>query len=403
MRILERLQRVLERRSTSYGTSSPELAELLAGASSPTGLSIGPETAMRSPTFAAAARAIAETAGMLPVKVRRRDGTTITVLGAEHPAAKLLSGFANPWTECTTLRTQLTLDAILNRNGGFAKVIRLSGRPVELHRLPPGSTAPEWDQATGEPQYRYSRPSGGQEVLSWSDVLHVTMPGWAFDRQWSPLSLAHDAVALDILLATHQAKVFAKGGLPRIVLSPDGVVGPEAIKNAIAFFLKQASGEELGRPIVLPAAFKESFRSFGLKDMEFAELRQFATEQIARSMRMPPTVIGDLTKGTYANTEQQNRQFLQLCLLPWLEVWEAALTRVLIPPAERDSTEVEFVVEDLLRADTQTRFAAYREATGGAWLERNEARELEGRGPLPDGKGLLNQAGQQTQGTQPNA
>src|SRR5690606_40354779 len=88
---------------------------------------------------------------------------------------------------------------------------------------------------------------------------------------------------------------------------------------------------------------------FSSTDAQFLELRRFVIEEIARAFRVPPTLLGDLQRATWRNSEEMGRQFLQLCLLPWLEVWQGALTRTLLRPEEREEYFLEFVVDDLLR------------------------------------------------------
>lgn len=356
------------------------------------GIAVNAETALRSPTVLAAVKAISETSGMLPIAVRRRKGTGWEKV-TNHPASNLLNRFSSPWCSSEQLRTQLAVDALLHRGGGFAQVIRVRGEPKELHRLHPNAVAVKVND-DGSPSYEVANAGGGTTALPWRDVIHLQAPGSTVDRSMCPTVLARDAIALDILLTEHEAKIFSGGGLPRLFLSPEsGDITPEALAKAMAFVAKQMS-KNIGEPVMLPASFKDSVKSFGLVEMAFAELRRLSVEDVARTYRTPLMIVGDLSRATYSNGETMGRQFLQLCLLPWLESWESGLTRALIDPADREDVELEFVVEDLLRGDTAARFTAYRNATGGAWMAPNEARELEGRQPVPGGDELIRQAGQ---------
>ncbi|HEY4200055.1 MAG TPA: phage portal protein [Devosiaceae bacterium] len=392
MNFLSRLFGAPEQRSTTLASPSPDLLALFGAVATSAGIVVNADTAMRSPTALAAIRAISETAGMLPIAVRTKTGDGWRKV-SDHPAAKVLNGFCNPWTSSEQLRTQLTIDAILHRNGGLAQVVRVNGEIRELHRIWPSAVTIE-TTATGEPLYKLSLAAGGTQTLRYSDVIHVTVPGWSIDRPICLIDLAKEAIALDLLMIGQQSKTFANGGLPRIILSPESdTITVDAIKNALAFLHKQAVANT-GEPIVLPATFKEAFRTIGFGEMQFLELRRLVIEDIARALRVPATIIGDLTKGTYSNTEQMGRQFLQLCLLPWLEMWESALTRCLVVPEDRATVELEFITEDLLRGDFATRMAGYRSAGGGAHLTVNEIRALDGYPPHPDGNGLMKQAGQ---------
>ncbi len=338
---------------------------------------------------------------MLPIAIRRDTGEGWQ-RDRTHPASRVLNQFANGFTPATDLRTQLTMDALLHGHG-YAQVIRVNGQVRELQRLQPRAVGIEYrDLYSDEPTYVVSTKTG-QVRLPWLDVLHIATPGTARDRRMALIDLAEEAIGLDITMSRHQAKVFKSGGLPRVILSPagddaSGKSGPEVLKNALKFLREQLS-ENSSDPIILPSAFKESMTSFGLSDMQFLELRRLVIEDIARALRVPATVVGDLSKGTYNNSETMGRQFLQLCLLPWLEVWEGAITRALIPEEERDTVEAEFIVRDLLRGDFQGQATAYRQATGGSYMTPNEARDLEGMPPHPDGDKLIMQAGQSGAGS----
>lgn len=401
--LLKRLFRPAEQRSGTLSSPSAELLNIFAALSSgPDGkIVVSPVTALQSPTVAAAVKAISETAGMLPIAVRRRVGDGWEKV-TDHPASAVLNGFANPWTPSETLRTQLTVDALLNVAGGFAYVVRVNGAPRELQRVSPSVVTVEFDQSTGEPRYLVSLAGGGQETVHWRNMIHVQAPGSTPERSMCPAHLARGAIAIDLLLTAHQREVFEEGGgLPRMFVSPENAdITPTALTNALTFVAAQIR-KNPGQPVILPAAFKEAVKSFALGDQQFLELRRLSIEDIAREFRTPLSIVGDLTRGTYSNTEQGGRQFLQLCLLPWLEVWEGALTRCLIDEQERKDVELEFIVEDLQRADLAARATAYRNSTGGAWMTPNETRALEGYAPVAGGEGLIKQAGQTDAGNVP--
>jgi HK97 family phage portal protein len=102
------------------------------------------------------------------------------------------------------------------------------------------------------------------------------------------------------------------------------------------------------------------------------------------------TFLGDLGRATWANSEQMNAQFLQFTLLPWLRTWEAAYRRVLLSPDERGEYSIEFVVDDLLRADTATRAAAYASFRSMGAMTANEIRTRENLPAMTGGDVLQN-------------
>jgi HK97 family phage portal protein len=357
------------------------------------GQSVTPETALQSPTALAAVRAIAETVGVLPVHLFTRESDGSRERDRNHPAAQLIGGFANDWTSTSELRTQLTTDAILHRHGGFAQVVRVRGRVAELHRLAPRSVTIELKD-DGEPTYKVSSQSGGTRVLAHNEVLHVAAPGWCADRPMGLIDLCREAIGIDIAMARHQGNFFNKGGRPSGVLSLTKTLRPEAIDRLRDAWNKAHGGQNSGGTAVLEEGVTFSQISSSFVDSQFLELRVFVVQEIARALRVPAPFVNDLTKMTFNNAEFQGRIFLTYCLLPWLKQWQGALTKTLLTPDERKSTFLEFQTADLLRGDLAGRSKALREATGGAIMTRNEARQLENLPPVDGADDLLMQAGQ---------
>lgn len=86
-------------------------------------------------------------------------------------------------------------------------------------------------------------------------------------------------------------------------------------------------------------------------------------------------VPGD--SSTYANVESRMIELRTFSLLPWERRIESTLDAQLAR-----GTSLKIRSDALLRADTATRYAAYKTALETGWLTVNEVRELEDRAPL---------------------
>jgi len=135
-----------------------------------------------------------------------------------------------------------------------------------------------------------------------------------------------------------------------------------------------------------PVAFKPV-------DQQFVELRKFAVEEICRVFRLPTIFAQDLSRAVWNTTEQSSINFVQFCLLPWINAWEAAYTRVLLTPRERQTHYIESLTAELLKADVKSQMEALRNAVGGAFLVPDEARRLLNYPPVNGGDELVRQAG----------
>ncbi|KAA8606015.1 phage portal protein [Salipiger aestuarii] len=344
------------------------------------GVTIGPGSAMRVPAVACAVGLISETIGALPVKLyERASKATLT----DHDAYRLVHDEANEWTSAAELRRNLTLDALLY-GAGHAQVIRLAdGSPYELHRLEPGKVQREYEP-DGEPFYLATTDSG-QARLSFRDVLRIDAMGGT-----SPITLGREAIALALSFETHIGSLFANGGRPSGVIKATKILDVDAKKKLAASWFNTHGGTRSGGTAVLDEGMDYLPLSTTLADAQFAENRLEQIREIARIFRVPPTMLFELSRGTWSNTEEMARQFMQITLKPWLTAWSWAYARCLLTPAERAAAYFEAVTDDLLTTDTAARATAYGQYRSMGAMTANEVRSGLNLPPKSGGETLEN-------------
>lgn len=381
----------LEAKST-LANPTPELLALF-GAAIPTaaGISVSAETALRSPTTLASCRAISESIGSLPFHLFRRGADGARERDGTHAAAQILAGDWCPWAGGVETRTAMQLDALLH-GAAYGLVVRAGGRPREIHRLDPRCVTR--DTTGPEPRFKV-RENTTERLLDWRDVLYVPTPGTIGTRTVCLINLCREAIAIDMAMAEHQGRLFANGARPSGIFKYAKMLGPDAASRLRESFNSiHAGGPNSGKTLVLEDGMDFEALQFSSVDLQFIELRRFVIQEIARAFKVPGTLIGDLERATWRNVEELMRQFVQTCLMPWAEIWQSALERVLLTQDERRDYFIEAVFDDMLRGDLAARFTAYRQAAGGAWLTRNEIRRLDNRPPIDGGDELILQAGQ---------
>lgn len=379
MKLLQRLGFASEKKAASL--TSPEALALFGVPSTITGLQIGPGTAMRVPAVACAVGLIAETVGTLPVKLFAREGRGAMT---EHPAYHLAHDEATEWVSAEAFRTQITADALLTGNG-YAWVNRSSdGTPMEMHRLAPGTVMMDQPDTIQPPTYRVQHTSG-QGVYDFRDILHVSALGGV-----SPVTLCREAIGLAAAYEGYVAKLFANGARPSGIVRTPKTMTAEAKKNFMAQWYAQLSASREGGVAVLDEGAEYDALTMTLTDSQFAENRLEQINEIARAFRVPPTMLFELSRGTWSNTEEMSRQFLQVTLKPWLAQWAAAYSRCLLTLDERREAYFEFITDDLLtttHAEQAEAFAKYRSM---GVMTGNEVRAARNMQPLPDGDTLTN-------------
>ena len=366
----------VEEKSATLAAPDAALIEVLTGIAS-AGFSVSATTAITVPAVAAAVRVIAEAAASLDVYVERREGDRWTAAD-DHPAAPLLRGSANDWTSSFEFIRDLVAAALVHDAGGLAWVGRAEGRPVEIVAYRPGTIVVDYPDDTLEPRYRR-----GAAILPTRDVIHLRS---AFSR--SPLSLAADAIAAAKEMEKHAKGLFRNGARPAGVIELGTALGKAALENMKASWrAAHEGGENGGRTAVLHNGARFTPLTLKSTDSQFLELRKFQILEIARAFRVPPSMLFELDRATWSNSEQMGREFLTYTLEPWLRALEAALSRALIAQEDRGSIRIRFDRDDLTRASLTERATAINSLRASEVLSADEGRDWLDLPPRADGKG----------------
>ena len=349
----------------SVSLTDSEALSLFGAIPTSSGVQVSPTSALRIPAVACAVGLISETMGALPAKLHDASAKDIV---SDHPAHKLIYREANPWTSAAQLREQLTLDALMH-GAGHALVIRnASGDPVELHRLEHGRCQMQLEP-DGTPFFLVTPEGAGQERRSYSDVLRVEAFGGV-----SPISLGREAIGLALQFEGHMSGVFANGGRPSGVIKSQKVLDVEAKKKLAESWFATHGGKGAGGTALLDEGMDYQQLSMTLADTQFAENRLEQIREIARVFRVPPTLLFELTRGTWSNTEQMMRQFLTLTLAPWIKTWEWGYARCLLTDQEREELSIAFGTESLLSADHAAKATAFSQYRAMGAVTANEVR-----------------------------
>lgn len=338
--------------------------------------------ALAIPAVSCAVRVIAEAVALLPVKVYRQGDQEPA---ADHPAYTLLHDDASDWCSAYDLKLAVTVDALTHDRGGFAYANRVGGRPVELLRLDPAAVTVTYG-AGGEPAYTV-QDAGGPRVLDRRDVIHIR-PFAHVDK--CPLSLAREAISIAAAQDRAARRMYSQGGRPSGVLKVPQKLTPDAARRIRDSWTAAHAGDASGRTAVLESGADFAPITYSAVDMQFTEARTFQILEVARAFRVPPHMLYELGRATWGNTGDMGAEFLRFTLLPWLECWQGAIRRTLFTPDERQTLKVEFVVDDLVRADLAARMNAYSVAIAARVLSPNEARAMENRPPYHGGDAFLN-------------
>jgi HK97 family phage portal protein len=364
----------LELRATSLDNPTVPLsaAGFLAWASGaePTasGEQINLNTALQEMTVYSCVRVLSEAVASLPLYVFEllASGRRQAV---DHPLAYLLRWEPNDEMTAFTFFEAL-VGAMALQGNAYAEIQRDAGnRPVALWPLHPQLTEPK-RAPNGDLVYETSDGMGDgkrRSVLS-VDMLHIPLFSFNGLRGFSPIQLARQGIGLARAAEKFGARFFGNGGKPGGILTrKGGTMKPEERQQMRETWEQTQGGENQGRTAVLSGEWTYTSIGIPMEDSQFLQTRQFQRAEIAALFRVPPHYVGDTTRLSGNNAEQQNLQFVTDTLRPYLCRIEAEFLRKLMPQMGRNAGRysLEFDVSERLRGDFKTTMEGY--ATGKQW------------------------------------
>ena len=411
-RLFDKIKEAFERKSSGIVLSDPASAAILFGRSSTaSGSAVSPDSALRVPAVYACVKVISESVAQLPLVLYKHEADGGKSPALDHPLYALLGSAPNEWT--TSAEWRLALQASLCAYGNaYSFISRDSAGTVrELIYLHPTQVMVELDLGSMTPIYRVTDLAGVQRVYTRSDIFHVRTfgvgSGFAGRVGTSPITQNAEAIGLAMALEEHGARLFSNGARPSGVFKYGKTLTEAVLKKLRDQFSNTyEGGANSGRTLILEDGMNFEALQFNSVDSQFLELRQFAIAEIGRIFRVPLHLIGELSRSTNNNIEQQNRDFLTYCILPTVTNWEQALNHSLLSSDERKKYFVKFGLDDFTRADLEKRYLAYVQAVTNGLLNPNEVRSAEGLPSYPGGEVFtrqLNTAPTVPDGSQNNA
>jgi hypothetical protein len=200
----------------------------------------------------------------------------------------------------------------------------------------------------------------------------------------STIELARDAIGLARACEIHGATFFGSGARPGVILSTDQMLSPEAAENTRNQWERAHRGPDRShRTAVLQGGLKVTELGGNNQESQFLEARRFQVEEVCRLFGVPPHLVGDLTRSSFSNIEQQSLDFLTNGLMPYLRRIESSIARDLLEGD--DEYFAEFDTRGVLRADAAGRSSYYNTMWNLGVLSVNEIRSLENLNPVESG------------------
>lgn len=364
------------------------------------GIDVRGKGALKVDTVYACIRIRSESVAKLPLKVYQEDDFGVRKQ-SKHNVAQLLRLRPNPFMSAydfwkvTETQNCLYGNAFVN-----IEFDRRTGKPVALWPIDASKVTIYVDDDTGMSQIMQPRSKlwyvvdlgYEQRKVSADEMLHfrggLTLNGIVGLSPIDQLraSVENQAQANDFINKFYKQGLQVKGLIQYV-----GDLNERAKREFREKFEEMSSGlNNAHRIALMPVGYKFEPIALTLQDAQFLENTQLTIRQIAAAFGIKMHQLNDLSRATYNNTTEQQKEFYTDTLQPILTGYEQELTYKLFLDEEiENGFFVRFNADAILRADIKSRYDAYRLAIQSGFLTPNEVRELEEREPKEGGNQLI--------------
>ena len=198
----------------------------------------------------------------------------------------------------------------------------------------------------------------------------------------SRLQRASAVVRAGLSIQDFANALYANGVNPSGALQMDGKLTEEQLDRFARQFRESFAGPtKAAKAMILDSGVKWQQISISPEDAEFLDSRRFTVEELCRLFGVPPPIAGDLSHGTFTNTETMVRLFATNTLTPWCRKLESEFSRSVFSAGTRSSHKLELDLSGLLRGDPAQRWESWKIAVDSGILHPDEVREEEGFNP----------------------
>ena len=356
----------------------------------PTGLAgtraINPRLAENLSTVLACVGAISGAISSLPVYVYQKTNEGRQLVH-DHPIMALINSGPNPhqswpdfvewWVSSTLLRGNGLSEAKRNAEGKIEALTPIPWEHVSVQLMPSGRLA--FDVTDIHSIYG---GTGKTRRIFEDDVIHLRDRSDDGLLGRSRLQRAASVVSSGLAVQEHATAMFENQATPSGALEAEQSITPaqrDQLRDQLRDYYTGSANAR--RVMVLEGGLKFNPISLSAEDAELLASRRFSTEELARLYQVPPPIIGDLSHGTFTNSETAGRWFAQHTLTPWIRKIETELQRSLLSETARATHEIEIDLSGFLRGDPETRWKSHEIAVKNGILDINEVREIEGPNP----------------------
>ena len=344
------------------------------------------------PAGYACQRAISETVGLLPIKLKLRDGKSFDD-DYDNPLYWVLHDLFN--SELTAYNGKELMTRWLTGWGNaYAELVRDSqGNVIEIWPLVPWRMSVDRDEENRK-RWTFRAPNGRKfQWVNNPDAppimhLHINSVDGLVGR--SPVRINMDSIGLTLAANQFGAEFYNSYAAPAVILSHPGKLGQPG-KDNLRESWDKLRGEwgKKHRMAVLSEGMKLERMSCAPDEAQFLETRGLQIEETARIYRVPLFVIQHMTKSTSwgSGIESMMLGWLATGLSPYLENWRQVIARDCITAKFLRTRSAVWITQAIVKTDFKTMQEGLKLQKEGGAISPNEWRAMNEMNPRADALG----------------
>ncbi len=363
-----------------FGFDDPRFLAFLrgdVGTMTESGAEVSVASAMKNATVLRCVSLIANSMGMLPVHVHRRDTKE---KATEHPLFAILHRKPNAWQTAFEFRSLMQQWAC-QYGDAYARIVWSRGRVLQIVPLHPSKVTVE-QTADWTLRYKFERKNMGPLELGHDQVFHLRYS--LSDDGISGLSQvkqAAEAIGLAQQAERASARLFRNGMFVGGYLRHPGALSAEAYTRLKESIENDTGAENAHRWKLLEEGMDLQSLSQSGRDSQGIENRQHQVEEIARAfggVPRPLLCVDDTSWGS--GIDVLGQLFVRYSLNPWFEAWEQAIARDLLSDEDAEIYQAKYNPGGLLRGSMKDQAEFFAKALGAGghqpWMGWEEVRDF---------------------------
>ena len=306
---------------------------------------------------------------------------------SDNRVYKLLNLRPNADTTAQSLKEAWIIQTLIYGDGYLEIQRDNANRPYALYLLASAQVKPRRDMSVKDGPIVYDVTVGGQgqvaRTISGDDIIHLRGISIQSYLGESIITRAARSIAIGKSADEFALSYFVNNSVLGTMLKRTGPINPKDMESLEGKFDAARKGAaKAHKSILLPQGVEVEQVVGDSQKSQLVETRKYSIEDIARWFGIPPPIIGDLGRATWANLESLYIQVVRDCLTPWANRIQQESEWKLF--GTNSTMWIEINLKPLTRGDAKSRADSNQVLRRNGIINANEWREDEGWEPMED-------------------